>query len=184
MEIIDLSIDHLSKNRLTTIGVVVTIVMIVVAFVVRIAFAVARPPMFATIARIDDTFRSRLRRASTMFAAILFRWTGVVFVRAMMRALMIFDHWSWWWWAVIFTIGHQWTMIAVAFRFGYADAFLARFQMRLNGVARIGDASILRTRAFGARTMNTFGHATFANTARIGTTMGFLAFAFQTWTRA
>jgi hypothetical protein len=179
---------QLSQYRLTTIGVVEAIVMItmivmvVVAFVVRIALAVARPPMFATIARIDDAFRSWLRRASTMLARIVVQW-AFEFVRAMMRAFMFDDHQSLSW-AVIFTIGHQWTMIAGAFRLGHADAFLARSQLRSDGVARIGDASILLARAFGAWTMMTFGQTTFANTTRIGTAVRFTTFAIQTWTWA
>jgi hypothetical protein len=152
-----------------------------IAFVVRIASAVARPPMFATIARIDDAFGARLRVALTVLARIAML-TRIESERAMME-WATFDCQDFGG-AMIFTTSDQRTMIVTAARFGDAEAFLARTQMTGYGVAWIGDASILLAWASVARTMMTFGQTTFADATRIVTTEGFTAFAFQTRTAA
>jgi len=153
-------------------------VMTDVAFFVRIASTVARPPMFTTIARIDDAFGARLRETTTMTTRIAFRWAFEAERAMMTERANLFDASF----AVIFTQGDQRAMIVMASRFDYADAFLARSSVTMFGVARIGDASKLRTRASIARAMMTFGQTTFADTARIGTAEGFTAFAFDAGT--
>jgi len=89
-----------------------------VAFVVAAGLAIVGPPVFATVAWIDDAFGVRMTMASAAFARIALWWTfdddGAVMT-------VVVD----WAVAVIFTMSDQWARFVVAMWGRHGNAFLA-----------------------------------------------------------